>query len=240
MTGLNARLALVFHLGAGDLLVSNAMVRDLAKHHEVLVVAVKPRYIGTAKFMWRDLPNVVLYCIEDVSELPLNKLIAMDFAVLLLGDNRPGLPRRLGLDWVGDLYTQAGYKRNIVRLGFAVQRDRCRELDLYRGIVGGEDEVYAFVHDDASRGFGIPPARLPCMRIVRPGLLGEDASSSCLFDYARIIELAQEVHVIDSAFSWLVELMGLHTNCTMHTDIKSGDASCRAVFRGPWRFVDSP
>jgi hypothetical protein len=65
-----------------------------------------------------------------------------------------------------------------------------------------EDGKFAFVHDDADRGFVIPQKRLPKkLNIVRP----EPGATENIFAYWGLLEQAQELHMIDSSFAILAD-----------------------------------
>ncbi len=232
-----SRVLLFFHLGLGDMLVSNALIRYMCSHHEDVVVIVKKPYMQSALFLWKDVDNLSLYPVTGQRDtVPLDVFTSLGFTCVVLGDN--GItPWRKSLDWTKDLYAQAGVPTNIIRRGFILHRDRDREQATYDRMLAGHDGPYVFVHDDPLRGYTIDSSRLPRHKVIHPGRVEDENPSTCLFDYCRVIERAEEVHVIDSSYSWLVELVGLHTNCTMHCYVKSGEAACRAVFRGPWNFI---
>lgn len=230
------RVLVMFHLGLGDMLVSNALIRHMCSRHRDVVTVVKKAYMRNGLALWADVENLSVYPLADGEVVPFEIFQALGFACLVLGDN--GISQwHKSLDWTRDLYAQAGVPSNIIRRGFVIRRDKAREQALYDRIVAGHDGPYMFVHDDPSRNYTIDPRRLPALKTVHPGLLEDEDPSTCLFDYCKIIECAQEVHVMDSCFAWLVELAGLHDNIFMHCEVKSGEDACRAVFRGPWKFV---
>ena len=231
------RVLVMFHLGLGDMLVSNALIRHMCSRHKDVVAVVKKPYMQSALFLWSDLDNLSLYPVTGHRDtVPLDVFTSLGFTCLVLGDNG-ATPWRKSLDWTRDLYSQAGVPSNIIRRGFVLQRDRNREQAMYEHLIADNEGPYVFVHDDPSRGFVIESSRLPNRKVVHPGRIEDEDPSTCLFDYCKVIECAEEVHVIDSCFAWQIELLGLHTNCTMHCDVKSGEGACRAVFRAPWKFV---
>ena len=82
---------------------------------------------------------------------------------------------------------------------FCVKRDDKREGDLFRRIDPRGD--YVFLHDDAR--FKIDHKRVGGLQVVSPiaGL------TSNIFDYCLLIEKAREIHVIDSSFMFLIDLL---------------------------------
>ncbi|NDB82763.1 MAG: hypothetical protein EB127_08490, partial [Alphaproteobacteria bacterium] len=72
-------------------------------------------------------------------------------------------------------------------------------------------EDYIFVHDDAR--YRIDESKLPKnTRIIRPevGLVDN------IFCYALIMERAKQLHLMESCFGWMAELMKLNPELYMH------------------------
>lgn len=235
------QLLLGTHLGCGDALVCNGLVRYLCERKDLVVVVVKRRYINSVRFMFRDILNVAVYPVtNDMSEVSFPKFTQLGFEILLLGDNS-GKQWHTDDDWVSDLYKQAGVCPSISRTKFQVERDTHSEQALYETMVPSKSP-YVFVHDDPDRGYLIPAHIIKQFSskgsvIIRPGLLGKGASSSCLFDYCLVIQLATAFITIDSSFAWLHEFLDLNENSVMCTSVKSGMDRCMAVFKGRWTFV---
>lgn len=199
-------LLLFPHLGLGDLVVCNALVRQLAAKRKVWVLC-RPRNVESARFMWRDDHNIELLELPGDFEKQENHAKAFaEFAhkehskeVLGLGlhGSRP-----FDLDrWDQEMYRQAGLDFQKLRWnGFKVARQPSREFEL-------PGKKYIFVHDDPSRGFGIDPARLPKNRkVVKPEpLAAKQGGPANIFDWWGVIEGAEEIHCIDSAFLCLID-----------------------------------
>ena len=210
------------HLGCGDMLLCNAMVRHLAARYTSVTLVCKREYAETVGFMLRDVGGVSL-CDEGSP---------------VVGEPTILRPSAHGVDWARGMYASAGLADLDHVRGFRVERDPAREEAVFQEL-GGSSGRYVFVHDDGPRGFAIDAESLPDMRVIRPGLMGAaDCASTCVFDYCALIERAAEFHAIDSCFAWLHELMDLNPCAVMHTGRKSGRECCERVFHASrWTFV---
>lgn len=191
------------HLGTGDMLVMNAIVRHYAKENQVCVVC-KNRNLTTAAFMWRDLTNVELIGVEDNDNDKEADEVSFyaeqqGFSVLRLG-----FTGKKPFDiqtWDKDLYRQAGVDFKMCWNGFKVNRQPSREIQNF-----DVDKKYTFIHEDRERGYTINEKYLPKKRTrgssriyAKPGVTDN------IFDWWRVIENASEIHVMESCFAILID-----------------------------------
>ncbi len=182
------------HLGLGDHLVCNALVRHYAAGCRRVGLCCKPHNMASVAFMYRDLAQLELLPATDDREAATVLAAVPESARLAIGFDK--LDSR---DFVEAFYRQAGLARAVRYDGFHVERDPAREEACFRRLVGDRTH-YLFLHDDVSRGFEIDPRRIESpLPVVRP------AGADSIFDYAAIIERATEIHCIDSSFANLVE-----------------------------------
>lgn len=182
------------HLGLGDHLICNALVRHYAAGHRRVGLCCKHSYLASVAFMYRDLPQIELLPVGDDGQAAAMLETVPDAARLRIGFEK--LDSR---DFVESFFRQAGLDRQRRYTDFHVVRDPAREEACYRRLVGNSAR-YLFLHDDPSRGFAIDARRLPAaLPVVRP------EGADTIFDYAQVVERATEIHCIDSAFANLVE-----------------------------------
>lgn len=195
------------HLGTGDMLVQNAIVRHYAKENSVCVVC-KHRNMSMAAFMWRDLTNVELIGVEDNdNDKEADEVTAhaeqQGFSVLRLGftGKKPFDIQK----WDQELYRQAGVDFKMCWNGFKVNRQPSREI--YPIDIGRSE--YCFVHEDRPRGYIINEKYLPKSRAGRKGgmkrIYADPKRTDNIFDWWHIIENATEIHVMESCFAILVD-----------------------------------
>ncbi len=181
------------HLGLGDHLVCNALVRRCAADGRRVGLFCKKRYLPSVAFMYRDVPQIGLLPVDDDKEAQAVAAAAETPVI------RIGFERLDSKDFVESFYRQAGMERRLRYEGFHVERDPDREKDCFRRLTDGLGP-YIFLHDDPARGFAIDRRRVPAsLPVVRP------EGGENIFDYLTVIERATEIHCIDSAFANLVE-----------------------------------
>lgn len=193
------------HMGLGDHLICNGLIRNLVRPDRKYIMFVKPHNTAAVSYMYRDLSNVRFFQCDDAG--------AVDFI------NRFGSRDRLhliGFNWTDttqsfeeNFYLQHGVSFSNKWESFKVERDQSLENNVYDhyGVTGD----YIFVHDDSR--FKINTDRLPAgVSVVRPKLGLVDT----IFGYAKLIEQAKQVHCIESSFAFMVDLMKLNTEFYIH------------------------
>ncbi len=182
------------HLGLGDHLVCNALVRHHSAGRRHVGLFCKHHNLSSVAFMYRDLQQIELLAVHDDRDA-MGMLAAVPDSARL----RIGFEKLDSRNFIESFYRQAGLDWRRRYTDFHVERDAAREEACYRRLVGHK-APYLFLHDDPSRGFGVDLRRLPAsLPVVRP------EGADTIFDYATVIERAAEIHCIDSAFANLVE-----------------------------------
>lgn len=195
------------HLGLGDLLIGNAIVRHYAKEHAVCVVC-KHHNMTSAAFQWRDLVNVELIGVAgDDNDKEADEVTAhaeqQGFPVLRLGftGKKPFDIQQ----WDREFFRQAGVDFQMCWNGFKVNRQPSREI--YPIDIGKSE--YCFIHEDKARGHVINEKYLPKSRHGRKGgmkrIYADPKRTDNIFDWWNIIDGATEIHVIESCFAILID-----------------------------------
>lgn len=183
------------HLGCGDALILNGLVRHFAANRPVIFPA-KHHNVDSVRFQFRDNPNIQVMPVTDDAEA--DRYAAQEQDVLRLG--------MFGKDFTFDrwdecMYRQAGVPFDVRWSGFAYERELSTEFyPPLMGEVTTSKSAYYFLHEDAKRNFVIRDDLLPSMMGVEA-----ERTPGTIFDYRMIIENATEIHVIDSVFLSLVE-----------------------------------
>jgi hypothetical protein len=184
------------HLGLGDHIICNGLIRNVCKKIHNVNLFVKPQYYDSVQFMYRDISNLKLIKADDSQVHDFLKDIPGDEQLIVTTGKRTDMSKKF--DEV--FYNCTGLNFNRRWDDFYFLRDSVREDALYNELVMTED--YAFIHDDNDRNFNIDDSGVSSdLQIVRPS---KDATSN-IFDYTRIIENAKEIHVIDSCFKHIIE-----------------------------------
>lgn len=198
-----APLLLYQHLGLGDHILCNAMVREIAGATDSVTLLVKSPNVRSVSYMFRDVPNVTVLPVSSDREASRH----------VRGWKRRGLKvmlngmhdrRRWKAEW-GQQFDEAFYRMANVPIEyrwskFSVPSDKEAEQRIFEKLV--RRVPYLFVHDDVQRGFTIASHRLPAdLPVIRP----EAGLTDIIFHYKKVIEGAAEVHCISSSFAHWIE-----------------------------------
>jgi hypothetical protein len=201
------KVGILTHMGLGDHLICNGLVRHFAGIKQEVVVYAKYHNVPSVIFMYRDLPNVSVVGVADD-----NDAWRKQEPVTI----RTGI--FLGPDWnvtkcfCYSFYVNAGLDRSLMHTGFYVQRNLESEEAFYKKVTDhiGTDK-YIVLHEDPSRFQpirGVDETKYPVIRICRGYF---PIGSESIFDYCTLIERAQEFHCYDGCFSMMTELLHLRS-----------------------------
>lgn len=199
------------HLGLGDHLDCNGLVRSLLDSYDEVRLFVKQKNFTTVRKMFKDDPRIVLVPIDTVAKneyelvaeycnsIPPNENTEY-FCIQIGHFSYPRNPDPNKNCWEY-FYEQVGMPLETKKSRFHYQRDEAQENRVYDKL-NPNNEPYAFVHDDPSRGFVIDEDSVSSgLRIIK-----NDMAENIL-DFCKIIEGASEIHCMESSFKSLVELM---------------------------------
>lgn len=205
------------HLGMGDMIVHNGLVRFIYNRdksiYDNIYLLCYEHYKNNVSRMYLDI-DLKLITIKNDSEIyeivkNFNG-VQEDFHL-----NNEQIKQYFLNDGDDIFYTSKGYDKSL-RKNFYIHRNSKIENKTFINIVGNLNK-YIFVHDDIERGFHITKYRndLPVIRISK---------DIPIFDTLKIIECAEECHVISSAFVCLLQSMpSLNKNVFVHTSVRNKD-----------------
>ena len=216
--GINNSIYLYGHLGLGDMISCNGIIRSYAENYDKVYVFSKPKNTKNVMWMYRDLDNIYTMPMED-SQVTQFMQISPNNNYIIIGHNK--LHEELRKDPKGR-FDQIFYKMANVPFEdkwnkFYLKRDLEKEKDTYYNKLGLKDnEEFIFVHDDKERP--MLPSKLPLgIKIIKP-----DRQDISIFDFLYTIEKAKEIHVIDSSFFNLIDCLQLRSddNLFFHKYVK--------------------
>lgn len=180
-------LYLLPHLGLGDAIICNGMIRVLAARHDRLVLPCKWHNRPSVAWMLSDLDNVRLLGVKDDAEARLwaDRFERGGSHVLCLGLHSGKLLRQ---DWDRQLYEQAGVDFE----------ERWQSFSLPALDTGMPEADLPLYHDDCDRNFAINRRRMPenATRVIRGYTIWVNLNA---------VQTAPEIHVIDSCFLCLAD-----------------------------------
>lgn len=208
-------LTILGHLGLGDQIVLNGLIRHFAETEDCVIIFSKKSHVPSVEFMYKDIADklriislegnpttddMLKHAEGKILPLGVHSIDHNTFSNIIIG------PYSKYMNWVCLLYIQAGLHPNTMYKKFKVVRDKSRELK-------PPDKPYIFIHDDAQRGRDIKVET--DKEIYRPAVSKVNPDGSFqfdnfnIFDYLTIIENASERHMMNSSYNWLIEIMGI-------------------------------
>lgn len=199
-----SNILLDFHNKLGDTLICNGIVREYCKKYERVGIFCIHQYFVSVSFMFRDLKNLQIEVVKNHRHkqyfLWLNRVRfgARRYDAVRIIQNDP----ETGIIAERQFYALAGIPHEKKWSSFFIPRDLAREMIFFEKVTGGKP--YVFVHDDKIYGSSIDLEGIPSTyKIVRPA----KTFTNNIFDYCTLLEHAEEIHVVDSVFMFLVDLL---------------------------------
>lgn len=230
-------ILLDFHNKLGDNLIVNGLVREYCKRYDHVGIFCIPQYVESVSFMFRDLKNLRLEVVKNHR----HKQYFLWLNAFRFGDRRYDEIKMLqndpetGIIAERQVYALAGVPHQKKWDSFFVERDRTRELDFLTRVAG--NEPYIFIHDDAIYGSSINQAKIAStLKVVRPG----KTLTNNIFDYCTLIERAEEIHVVDSVFMFLVDNLSYdnpHQKLFVHRYARQNPPWNMPVLKKPWTIL---
>ncbi|MBI4065850.1 hypothetical protein HY412_01495 [Candidatus Kaiserbacteria bacterium] len=197
-------ILLDFHNKLGDNLICNGIVREYCKKYERVGIFCIPQYHESVSFMFRDLKNLQIEVVKNHR----NKQYFRFLNKFRTGNRRYDEVKTIqndpeaGIIAERQFYALAGVPHEKKWDNFFVERDIHKERDFFEQIA--VEEPYIFIHDDVVYGSSIDQTRIPSTyKAIRP----HKTLTNNIFDYCTLLERAEEIHVVDSAFMFLVDCL---------------------------------
>ena len=240
-----SKIYIYHHLGLGDCFMCHGIIRTNARIYDQVITFAKPAYIETVRYMYRDLANVLVIAMDDAEVLQyLNTVNRND--VLCIG--------YLGKDWntvyagQGDVvkldemfYRQAELPLSVKWDAFYISRDMDAEMELFnrfREKSNIQEGKYIFIHDankkaydgffrgDIGDGLDLNHIEDKSLPVIEP-----ESIKFNMCHYIYLLENAAEIHVMNSSFLNLIELINPKGKLFYHVYPRPGDC---LRSRKPW------
>lgn len=228
---------LIYHpLGLGDHIVCNGLVREQCRRYDRVGLYCFKRNEPSISFMYRDLKNLHLQVIYSQKEIRR----FFFWYRLVLGDTRYDsllhvriFDAETGVKYERQFYNSAGISLEALWNSFYVARDREREQSLAQKMHA--TGPYIFLHDDAR--YLIDSKKVSSsLPVMRPST----ALTDNIFDYCGVLEHAEEIHVIDSSFMFLVDCLPYtnpHQRLFVHRYARDNMSWNLPILKKDWRII---
>ena len=221
-------LYIYHHLGLGDHIICNAIVRNYAKDNDKIYLFVKPHNYKNVAFMYRDLKNIEFIQGDDavaekyISDNNITNLLKIGFEKL----------DTIRYKFDESFYRCIGMDFDKKWSDFYMQRDMDEEISLF-GRLNIKENEYIFINDDKSRGYILDENK------YRHDLTIITSELPCsLFDLCYTIENAREVHLMESSLKCLSEHINIKTNKLFyHSYVRGYPPTIQVTSKRNWRVL---
>ena len=184
----------MIHLGLGDLILCNGLIREIKKENDIVFVPVKLHNLSNFKDLFKDNKHIkplIANTDKEVFDYS-NGFFDSVIRTGIFCENK----NKTYEDFCEQFYFQAkiDYKKRWD--SFCYDNDMMKQDNLYNKIVTNNE--YVFVHEDIQRNLLIN--RYFDIKIS-PNHKFAETSEYSIFDYSKILENAKEIHCIDSSFA---------------------------------------
>ena len=189
------------HLGLGDYLVCNGLIRNLIKEDKKYVLFTNKNYKQSIEFMFKDIKNLS-YALVPAVEFNRQYILPYikDYEYFLIVIGYDGMDYSTSADKMFYKQHNIDFKKRWT--DFYVERDSETERKIFEHY-GVKENEYIFLHEGGSDNKAlIDRTKIKSnINIVSP----EKGLTETIFDYCYLIEHAAEVHVIESSFLFLID-----------------------------------
>ena len=201
------------HLGLGDNIVHNGMVRKISEdypNYDVYVPA-KSHNIENVKFMYKDKTKVKVVQLDNDIEMD-NYISSGNFdkiiSSFLIGQNEYDYSK----DFDDAFYLKAGYDPKIKNSYFHIERDLEEENRIYKELILDKNiNDYIFIHEKKDENILIDRKKI---NLNLPIVYADKKYKT--FSLLKVIENAKECHIISSSFLSLLMCIKINDNVFAH------------------------
>lgn len=205
---MKSQILIYHHLGLGDHIICNGLVRHFAEVSEVLLLCKYSNYYNV-KFMYRDNPNIKIYKINNDNEA--NNVCMLYPNIMRVGFAVGGKRHENSL-WDENFYLNAGIDFNYSWSKFHFDEDHSASETIFNKL-NPLKEDYIFIHNIDSHN----KDRIDYSIINQNKKWIISDQSIPFFNYYSIINNASEIHCIDSSFKHLIDRIPTTGNLYYHT-----------------------
>jgi hypothetical protein len=212
---MNKTLYIWHHLGMGDHIIANGIVRYYASIYDKIILFYKNPNKEKVKRLYKDLTNIsFLNGGTKEDQLAKGWELLNPSKNLLKMRLESKLPLNMTLDTY--FYNQANVPFEYKWSNFFLERDINREKEVFYDILNLKDnEEFIFIHDEKNDK---TKSIRNDIKIIRPN---QEVS---IFDYLFTMEKSKEIHLMNSSFYCLVDCIQLkHNNLNFHEYIRQGN-----------------
>jgi hypothetical protein len=218
------------HLGLGDHITCNGMVRHFCKKYDNVVLFCYTHCYKNVSYMYRDLNNLEIFNfdteVEIVNFIENNRAVKNNLIKPGFDNLKYYAENKINFD-VG-FYELAELDHQIRFSEFYFERDFDKEELLYNEL-NPNNEKYIFIHDDPDRGYVIDMDKINTQyKIIK------NDTRFLIFDYIKLLENAEEIHCMQSSMKDLINSYELKAKLYFHNYVRKLVSTAHTLGINDW------
>lgn len=231
-------LFIYHHLGLGDMIHCNGMVRHLLNRlqpNRSVHVFCKTRNASMTRWMYRDDPRIRIIELDDRErekpqvERIIRQVPSRNYLCVGHRELRPLLKQHPRLFFDELFYLQLGIPYDSRYKECHWDRDLVEEERVFSKVA--PNAPYAFVHDDPGRGYVVDTSSI-AIPIVR-----NDPKES-LFHMGLVLERASEVHCMESSIRCMIESLDMSRTRLYYHNFRYPERPLGTATRQKWISIE--
>jgi hypothetical protein len=201
------------HLGMGDNIVHNGMIRKIAEDNpnSEIYSAAKHHNFKNVEYMFRDNPRIVVVSVADDCEM-YNVIETQNFEKVISSHFDQGNPYHYGTYFDDAFYKLVDIDPKIKNEYFYLERDIELENRVFDELITSKGITdYLFLHEKPESGIIINRDKLD----ANIPIITADPKYG-IFELLKVIELAKSVNIISSSFLSLMMCKKYNQNVVAH------------------------
>lgn len=205
------------HMGLGDAIILNALIRDICSKNDSVVLFCLDVYYKSIKWMFRDVKNLSYHQIPFINaETEVARFISsnnLNDNVIRLGFQDIEILCRNGIPFYESFYLSYGFDINFRFENFYYERNLEYENYVY-DTLNPKNEKYIFIIDDSEHHLGnfkisddMISSKYKIIRYDKK--INYNDERFLMFNYYKILENAEEIHTIETAFFEFIRSIGI-------------------------------
>jgi hypothetical protein len=201
------------HLGMGDSVVHNGMVRKIVEDNpdSQIYIAAKHHYFTNVKFMFRDNPNITVISVLDDNEM--ERIVhSNNFDKIISSHFNTNSSYNYEIYFDDAFYLIVGMDPKIKQEYFFIDRDYELEEKVFNELITSKGITeYHFVHEKPDQNIKI---KRDLLDSNYPVITAEPQYD--MFSLLKVIENAKSVNIISSSFLSLMMCKKFNENTVAH------------------------
>ncbi len=203
------------HLGLGDHIICNGIVRHFCKKYDEVIVFCLSNTFENVNYMYRDVDNLKIFIFDNEyqicdfieDETIKNNLMKVGFNDLKYYDEN-----KINFDVA--FYDLSGLDYDIRFSEFYIKRDLEEEYRVCKEL-NPDNQKYIFIHDDPSKGYIIDMNKINTnYKVIK------NDTRFLIFNYIKLFEDAEEIHCMQSSIKDLINSYKLDAKLYFHNYVR--------------------